>query len=324
MTEKRDNPTLPEEAVSSSQIPRREYLKGLLSGVALSASVAAPSTDAPAGHHPSDDSANVLASRLTGNALLDAFVRMRGRTDGKPVFGWLSATRSVVVDGDIVPLCGVVAGAVQRFEKIAEDQYEATVLEVAHYTHPVSGELLKELTMPVTGRTVAVPAYRFGPSKVRFAVALDEWEEFDPVKTSSNSAQFAPRSSVHLVRSIGPAIPDGQLVHVRADEYGRVYPDRAQPPTVFYREWMIWRTLASLLANSSASCVAAEYAYTALSGWRPWMQMDGVRGHTAENGFGRKAERWEDCPAQFLELTERLHPDVLAHPERVLRTGPAN
>ncbi len=291
----------------ASQMPRRAYLKGMLSSLALSATVAESATNAEA-----------LASRLVGKALLDAFVRMRGRTDGKTVFGWLNATRSTVIDGDIVPLCGVVAGAMQRWERIAEDRYEVTDLEIAHYTDLATGELLDTVKMPQTGRTVQVPRYRFGPTKVRFAVALDEWEEFEPVKVAANASQFAPRSSVHLVRSIGPAWAVGDDVLLRADEYGRVYPDRAKPPTVFYREWMIWRAAVAALANAGTPSVAANYSYSALSGWRPWMQMEGIKGHTAENGIGAKAERWSDCPAQFLELTRRLHPDVLDNPERAL------
>jgi hypothetical protein len=295
-----------------NRIPRRAYLKGMLSSLALSATVAESATKAEA-----------LASRLSGTALLDAFARMRGSSDGKISFGWLNATRSTVIDGEITPLCGMIAGAMQRWERIAGDRYEVTVLEVAHYTNLATGELLDTLKMPHTGRTVQVPRYRFGPTKVRFAVALDEWEEFEPVKVAANASQFAPRSSVHLVRSIGPVWAVGDDVLLRSDEYGRVYPDRAKPPTVFYREWMVWRAAATALARADMPSVPADCSYSALSGFRPWMQMEGVRGHTAENGFGKKADRWSDCPAQFLELTRRLHPDVLDNPERVLnRSSP--
>ena len=304
-------------------MPRRAYLKGMLSGLALSATVAESAANSAPVPGTLAVNAEALASRLVGKALLDTLARMRGRTDGKTVFGWLNATRSTVIDGDIVPLCGVVAGAMQRWKRIAEDRYEVTDLEIAHYTDLATGELLDTLKMPQTGRTVQVPRYRFGPTKVRFAVALDEWEEFEPVKAAANNAsQFAPRSSVHLVRSVGPAWAVGNDVLLRADEYGRVYPDRAKPPTVFYREWMIWRAAAAALANADTPSVAADYAYSALSGWRPWMQMEGVNGHTAENGIGAKAERWSDCPAQFLELTRRLHPDVLDNPERALNGSP--
>jgi hypothetical protein len=295
----------------TNPIPRRTYLKGMMSSLALSATVAHSATKAEA-----------LASRLSGQALLDTFARMRGRTDGKIAFGWLNATRSTVIDGEITPLCGVIAGAMQRFQRIAEDRYEVTVLEIAHYTDLATGELLDTLKMPQTGRTVQVPRYRFGPTKVRFAVALDEWEEFEPVNVAANAAQFAPRSAVHLVRSIGPVWAVGNDVLLRADEYGRVYPDRAKPPTVFYREWMIWRAAAAL-ARADSPSVPADYSYSALSGFRPWMQMEGVNGHTAENGIGAKAERWSDCSGHFLELTRRLHPDVLDNPERVLNGSPS-
>jgi hypothetical protein len=48
------------------------------------------------------------------------------------------------------------------------------------------------------------------------------------------------------------------------------------------------------------------------------MQMGDIRGHTAENGHGAKADSWDDCPPEFLDLTRRVHPDVLDDPERAL------
>ncbi len=266
--------------------------------------------------------AAALAGRLRGAALLDAFVRMRGRTDGKLVHGWLRSQRSTVIDGDVTPLCGVVAGAVQRFERLSDEVCEATILEVAHYTDPASGELLDSVTMPGSGRRVAVPAYRFGPVKARFAVALDEWEEFDPPQGGSGATQFVPKSSVHLLRSLEPAVAVGDGIAVRANEYGRVYPDRSKPKTVYYREWMVWQAKAADLARASLASVPAHYAYTALTSWRPWMQMGEIKGHTLDSGYGAKAESWADCPAEFLDLTRRRHPDVLDDPERALRMPP--
>lgn len=267
--------------------------------------------------------ATELAARLRGPALLDAFVRMRCRTDGRIGYGWLRSQRSAVVDGDVTPLCGVVAGAIQRYERIAEDVYEATILEVAHYTDPVTGELLETVTMPGTGRTVRVPAYRFGPIKARFAVALDEWEEFEPVQGGSGATQFVPKSSVHLLRSLGPVEAVDDRVVLRANEYGRVYPDRSKPSTIYYREWMLWRARARDLARADTPGVPADYSYTALTSWRPWMQMGDIKGHTIDSGHGVKATDWSECPADFLAMTRRLHPDILDDPERALRSPPS-
>jgi hypothetical protein len=263
-----------------------------------------------------------VAASLRGTALLDAFVRMRGRTDGGLAYGWLRSQRSAVIAGDITPLCGVVAGAVQRFEQIADGVYEAAILEVAHYTDPQSGELLDRVTMPGTGRSVAVPVYRFGPIKARFAVALDEWEEFDPPQGGSGATQFVPKSSVHLLRSLEPGGIMGDRVVVRANEYGRVYPDRARPATVYYREWMQWQARAADLLRKGRVSVPADYAYTALTSWRPWMQMGDIPGHTVDSGHGTKAASWAECPADFLDMTRKRHPDLLDDPERALRSPP--
>ncbi len=248
---------------------------------------------------------------------------MRARRDGRPAYGWLRSQRSTVIDGEVTPLCGVAAGAIQRFERVADDLYEATILEVAHYTHPVTGELLDRVTMPGTGRSVPVPAYRFGPVKARFALALDEWEEFDPPQGGSGATQFVPRSSVHLLRSLEPAVAVGDRVALRTNEYGRVYPDRSGPKTIYYREWMVWQARAADLVRTGLASVPADYAYTALTSWRPWMQMGSIQGHTLDSGYGAKATGWSDCPAEFLDMTQRRHPDVLDDPERALRMPPA-
>lgn len=268
-------------------------------------------------------SARSVAARLSGTALLDAFVRMRGRTDGRLVHGWLRSQRSTVIDGDVTPLCDVLAGAAQRFERLDANTYEATILEVAHYTLPGTAELLDRVAMPGTGRSVKVPAYRFGPVKARFAIALDEWEEFDPPQGGTGATAFVPKSSVHLLRSLGAAAAVGDRVELHANEYGRVYPDRSKPNTIYYREWMIWQAAAAELARARAVSVPAEYAYTALTSWRPWMQMGEIKGHTLDSGHGAKALSWSECPPEFLELTRRRHPDVLDDPERALRLPPA-
>lgn len=299
---------------------RRALLTGGAASIGLAALAPAPVLGSAAAQGEfATGQATALAASLRGPALLEAFVRTRGRTDGRIVHGWLRSQRSTVIDGEITPLCGVVAGAVQRFERIREDVFEATILEVAHYVHPSTGELLDTVEMPGTGRRVKVPAYRFGPVKARFAVMLDEWEEFDPPQGGSGATQFVPRSSVHLLRSIEPATAVGDRVAIRTNEYGRVYPDRSGPMTIYYREWMAWQARAEDLASSSAA-VAASYGYTALTSWRPWMQMGTLKGHTIDSGYGAKAMNWTECPPEFLELTRRRHPDVLDDPERALRS----
>ncbi len=257
------------------------------------------------------------AISMTPADRLETMIRMRGSTDGRMCAGWLDAVRVTVIDGEIVPFCRILAGTLSRFEKRG-DGYDATVLEVAYYLHPDTGAILDTFRFPGAADPVAVPAYRTGPTKVRYSVGLDEWEDFNPAAKNAASANFAPRASVHLQRDIGvPSLDDGSI-YLRSDEYGRVYPDRMAPPTVFYREWMIWRAAARDVVEGKEPGVPADFMYSALSSWRPWMKMGSIKGHTAENGRGAKLRGPEDFPAELRALIARKDPDVLRDPIRIL------
>jgi hypothetical protein len=248
---------------------------------------------------------------------LETMVRLRGDLGGGMVVGWLDAVRSTVIDGDIKPLCRMKAVTLSRFVRRG-DLFEATLLELAYYLDPASGAMLRTVRMPGADHDVAVPPYRTGPTQARFGIDFDEWEEVNPGKAGQTSAAFAPKAAVHLERNVGVPTVDGGALYLRTDEYGRVYPDRAKPPTVFYREWMIWRADAHAVLSTRLGNVPAEFSYTALSSWRPWMEMGETRGHTAENGRGRKTASLDDVPEDIRALVRARDPDVLANPARAL------
>lgn len=251
------------------------------------------------------------------DARLTLMIRMRGSTDDRLCAGWLDAERSTVIDGEIVPFCRILAGTVSRFQRRG-DLFEATVLEVAYYLDPKSGEILEKFRFPGAAEAVTVPPYRAGPAKVRYATEIDEWEENNPTAKGAASTSFAPRSSVHLQRNIGaPTIANGS-VYMRSNEYGRVYPDRAAPPTIFYREWMIWRAAEQDALRMAAPSIPADFMYSALSSWRPWMKMGATKGHTAENGRGAKVAGPDAFPKALRDLIKASDPDILNDPIGVL------
>jgi hypothetical protein len=81
---------------------------------------------------------------------------------------------------------------------------------------------------------------------------------------------------------------------------------------------MIWQAKADALLKSTATNVPATFAYSALSSWRPWMQMGDVKGHTAENGHGAKVDSLDRIPALLRELIAARDLDVIADPARAL------
>jgi hypothetical protein len=52
------------------------------------------------------------------------------------------------------------------------------------------------------------------------------------------------------------------------------------------------------------------------------MKMDGVEGHTLQNGRGGRARGNADLPSQFLEMVRRFDPDLLDDPVKVLGALP--
>ena len=266
-----------------------------------------------------------LADRLGNDAvpladadLLAALVRLRGSTDGRVTAGWLESSRYAVIDGEAWPLCRVLAGALSRFERKRDDLYEATILEITHYLDFATGELLDTLTMPVTGRVVKVPPYRIGPTPVRFAVRLDERETFSPTQEGKGAGNFAPLGEVRLRRSVSDARRSGDKLFLRHEEHGSLTPASADVRPVTYREWTIWSGPADVALDPAAGYCPSDYSYTAMTSWRPWMQMGDVSGHTLDSGRGAKARRFEDLPQRYLELTERQHPDVIRDPVAAL------
>lgn len=249
--------------------------------------------------------------------LLTAMIRMRGSLSGEMVIGWVRARRFAVSQGVIEPVCGFVAATLSRFTRVSDDLYSAVMLEITHYTDFHTGELLETLQMPFSGREVRVPAYRFGPETVRFAVNLDEKTSYAPVP-GTTEREFAPAGSVLMTKSIEQVPLDGDELCLRHEEYGRVYPDAADYPSMFYKESTLWTAPAREVLAGNAPSVNAGVFYAAMTSWRPWMQMGEIPGHTTSNGIGGKVASMDQLPEDWLRFTRQVHPDVLDDPEAAL------
>ncbi len=251
--------------------------------------------------------------------LLRAMIKMRGSLDSGLVIGWLRAKRFAVSRGRIEPLCGLIAATFSRFRQVSDELVEAVALEVTHYTDFETGALLDELTMPFVNRTVTVPPYRFGPARTRFAVDLDERERFAP-QADTREGDFSPAGTVLMTKSIRrEGLLNGDLL-LRHEEHGRVYPDDSEVPSLFYKESTIWSAPEQAVLDGQTQRVDARVSYSAMTSWRPWMQMGDLPGHTASNGFGGRVEAIADLPEDFLRYTAQRHPDVLEDPESLLQT----
>lgn len=244
-------------------------------------------------------------------------MKMRGSLEPEMVIGWLRAERFAYSEGRIEPLSRFVAATFHKFRQVSDVLFECAVLEITHYTDFHTGELLETVTMPFSNRKVAVPAYRGGPEIIRFAVNLEEREDYAP-EAGTTMGEFAPAGTVLMSKSIDPGYVRGDELFLRHEEYGRVLPRESELPSLFYKESTIWSAPVSEVLDTNTTNVDAMVAYSAMTSWRPWQKMDEVPGHTASNGFGRKAASVDDLPVDFLRYTRIRHPDVLEDPEGLL------
>ncbi|WP_394730089.1 DUF1838 family protein [Altererythrobacter sp. GH1-8] len=257
------------------------------------------------------------SSRVTTLDPLSTVMRMRGSADGALTMSYLDAVREIVVDGDIVPFCDLKAFVVARYVPVGS-LFEAQILEVAYYVDRKTGKQIESFQFPGQSEPVAVPKYRTGPLTVRFANQLDEWETVTPGNPGEASADFAPPSRVRLQRSVETPWVSREKLLVRTNEYGRAYTSGSSKPAVFYREWMIYEALAEDIFSTQSPNIPAEYSYTAISSWRPWMKMDQVSGHTTSNGRGRKIFSPAELPHDIRQLVMQHDPDILDDPAGAL------
>ncbi len=291
------------------QPERRRLCRGLLAGAAATASGLHTIPVFAKGTIPLD---------LDNDAdLLKALIKMRGRLDSKLHIGWLRARRFAVSDAKIEPLCGLIAATFNRFSQVSDTLFEVVTLEITHYTDINTGALLKNIKMPFSDTTVEVPPYRFGPTRVRFAVDLEENERFAPAAGTTEGG-FSPAGSVLMNRSIHREGQRDGLLYLRHEEHGRVQPDNSSSPSMFYKESTIWSAPLKQVLDPTLNNVDASVAYSAMTSWRPWMKMRDLPGNTMSNGFGGKAASLDDLPEDFLRYTRQIHPDVLRDPEALL------
>ena len=295
-------------------IDRRQLLAGALGGAGLlllNPRLAGASSEATTG---------ALLDLRAAPDLLRAHMKMRFSLDNTLNMGWLRGKRFAFSEGRVLPLCGMQAATFSRLHRVSEQECEYVMLEVSFYTDFETGEPVDSLIMPFSGERVSVPVHRFGPQRVRFAVRLDETEEFVP-RAGTSQAEFAAAGSVSMTKSIDvDAVRGGNLI-LRHEEYGRRYPGDSDIPSMFYRETTLWSAPEQAVLDPAVSTVDAEVAYSAMTSWRPWMKMGDIPGHTFSNGFGRRARSIAELPGEYRAFVDRVHPDVLADPEALLEAG---
>ena len=254
--------------------------------------------------------------------LLTAFAKARYALDDRVTIGWVDATTYAFIDGATYPLYRLRAGTWVRMRRVDDLHFVGRTLETAYFFDPTTDELLSELKMPVTGTVVHVKTYRAGPSKASLGVREQEAGTFRMAGESRNGSNFFREGQTMRRQSLSQPMREGEDFFVREDQGTRVTAAEGGKPIFFYSEWTITRANFKDVQNPKLKYVDSNLQYSAIAAFRPWMKMDGVDGHTLQNGRGGRARRNEDLPPQFLDMVRKHRPDLLDDPAKVLGAMP--
>ncbi len=89
-----------------------------------------------------------------------------------------------------------------------------------------------------------------------------------------------------------------------------------------YNELVTYRGSWSDVNDPAKASVDCNVTYNTTSNWRPWMIPGDTPGHIMSEGYGRKVGSVDELPADYLALAQRLDPQVIADPEKILTTPP--
>jgi len=230
---------------------------------------------------------------------LDAYMRMRASSDGKPVFANWWVTVFAVVPGqrprEVMRLDGYNVG---RFVKNADGSAEFISREVAYYKDLATGEILKEWANPFTGEKNSVLHVINDPVNGKFAAPKAGEAGRFPFMVSGDD--------VFLRLDIPLAYPNALLP--------AEFPAESSGPTYLASEHFTFFAKSADLRNAALPSVPLTYAWARTGPWLPWMKMGTRPGYLVYSGHGRKFASFEELPADVKAYTLANHPQFATAP----------
>ncbi len=240
--------------------------------------------------------------------LLTAIAKLRGATDDRLVIGYVIGARYAVPEHRTIPMMGILAATFSQYRRISDEAFEARALEIGYFTDLNTGKLLEKWKNPVTGTTVDVPLTRMGPSRIILTA--------DGLTVPRLSGEAAGLQLKHIFQ---PPVVVGDNVWVTE----QINIDGPPGPRPFvYNELSTFHARKSELDDPARATVPTQVQYQSLITYRPWMGFGDTPGHTLARGAGMRAASVAELPPYYVELTRRLHPDVLKDPLALLAAAP--
>jgi hypothetical protein len=244
-----------------------------------------------------------------------AYLTLRASLETQDVFFWFSGRLDLAVPGEPVrPIIEVATLILRRTERLGELAWNVIDWEASMYRHLDGGAWLgpdEQILNPHTGRKVTPLNYREGPVRFRFT---------DQEPRILGSRDVMPKTGKPF--SYPWKVVAGDLYMVKSS-YIRA-PNWLQPvdwPLESSGKEIVVAAHSSLKARLAdvedprVASAPADFAYTATSGWLPWMQMGATPGHVVWAESGKKLFSLDEAPADQVARLREVHPAWFARPE---------
>ena len=244
-----------------------------------------------------------------------AYLKLRASLDTRDVFMWFTGRLDLVVPGEPVrPIIDVESLILRRTERLGPLAWTVTDWEAALY-RPLGedrylepGETVKN---PHTGETVTPYHYTEGPVRFRFTdreprivgsrdILPDTGKPFSyPWRVAGGQLWMTKSSYIRAPNWLAPA----------------EFPRESSGPEIIVATHSTLSAPLADIEDPALPLVRSDFAYSASSGWLPWMRMGGVAGHVAWAESGRKLATLDEAPTAQLAMLRRVHPRWFARPE---------
>ena len=244
-----------------------------------------------------------------------AYLKLRASVETQDVFMWFTGRLDIAVPGAAVkPIVNVESLILRRTERVGDMAWNVIDWEAALYRHPDTGAYLEEgaeIVNPHTGRMVRPLNYREGPVRFRFTdrepriigsrdVMPNTGKPFNyPWKVVAGDLWMTKSSYIKAPHWLQPA----------------EWPAESSGTEIVVATHSSLKAPLAQIEDLRVSSTRSDFAYTATSGWLPWMLMGQTPGVLVWAESGKKLLSLDEAPQEQVAMLRRVHPQWFVRPE---------
>lgn len=288
----------------TSPIPRRALLRTLgAAGVASAAGASVAAASAARRARPRFPADNPEDS-------IEAFTRVRGDVSGKRVYTYTRGRVYIVQPGQpATAFLAYESGLVDEYRAQGKAVYLQTRREMMHFLDLETGGLAQSVANPMTGRRNRPINGLVGPLKFAVTPRGIAFNTHDPAQ-----APGKPPALLWETRPTSTIMTMETLRRYRNPQQPADWPSASTGEYRCYEDFLSYTVDTAALHAGRTASLEAQLFYSGQTDLQPWMLVGQAPGHNLWHATGFKTSRLDELPAEFVKLTDQLHPGLWDDP----------